>query len=355
MGLIHEVEEESCNTGSKGSNAATVPISNKVAAKKSKPGTPSPPLTAPPKSPERAASRSSNYSPSSNVSRSPRLKSKTSSSRSPQPSSKVVQDVPTSTGTVATATATPALSKRLSRKGLDVSPAMLEFFGMKPMTGPNACFQYIEQRQPASPRMNISGGYQETTNIAPLAKHRNGREKQQRKLWEPGPEHFTEANGYGGQGESPMCEEEEQARRDEVRRLTRKSSRELQPDEPGPEYSVHEAEAAGAQAEGGAEDREGGDAGDRDEGPFPGRGSGYAGVSESATRDAAGEVGGGSPEERWMASSAAATTARAGTAGMDSAGSGGALGAVILIKGAQIVNDDSIFVADVLIQDGIIQ
>ncbi|VDN23516.1 unnamed protein product [Gongylonema pulchrum] len=201
---------------------------------------------APSKSPDdRTASRSSNnYSPSSNASRSPRPKSKMSSSSSCR-SSRSPQSLSEKMPTVLDAeTIAAAASKRQSRKGLDVSPAMLEFFGMKAASaaavGPHACFQVIEKR---APRQNITGRYapnNESAVAAAQGKQRNG-SKEERGLFEPGPEHVAEpdaaqdSNGYA-HGEGPVCVEEEGERGEEpARRLLKNGRRGMQPDEPGPE------------------------------------------------------------------------------------------------------------------------
>ncbi|VBB29280.1 unnamed protein product, partial [Acanthocheilonema viteae] len=377
----------------------------------------------PSRSPERTGSRSST-SVSSNVSRSPRLRSKSKTrSTSLQSLKNVLQDNTTTT-TIATTTSAAAAaaaisSKRLVRKGLDVSPAMMEFFGMKPITGSNACFQFIEERElPPSRKNKRYGKLRESNNLsAPMSDDNDGdrsdkmaKSQHVRHLGEPGPEHLPGVESGKETNDDDLYMEDNEAQimvkkemeldrmkgsklREETRRLAKNglSHNYQQTYEAGPEYFSNTA-------------GDGEDGGNKIEDEILGKKEctnsdslssilaitshavGAVGAVGAACSNAVcdiaegGGIGGGpsmmvttNATADAMKSSvgevaAVAVTASAATTvvtvtttatipitgiSMD-AGNGGTFGS-ILIKGVQIINDDSIYIADVLIQDGIIR
>ncbi|VDM92713.1 unnamed protein product, partial [Litomosoides sigmodontis] len=350
-----------------------------ILTKKSKPTTsiPASQHMIPPKSPERAASRSST-SASSNLSHSSRPRS--SRSRN------VVQDNATTTMAPTTPAATALSSKRLVRKGLDVSPAMLEFFGMKSGAGSNACFQFIDGRELEPCRTNKryrelresnnvltatsgnDGGADRSDEV--VAQNRHVRENV-KDLSEPGPEHMPGVENGREMGNG-LCKEEDNEEqtmvemmevklgrmksnsskwREGMKRLTKSGLG--QTHEPGPEYFSN---AAGED-----EDEDGGSemrdeiVGERESTSnsclsiiLDARSHASAAVGAAATCSGNIAPGGG------VIGGATTVTTATVTAMSMGAGDGGTAGAV-LIKAAQIINDDSICVADVLIQDGIIK
>lgn len=374
-------------------------MTSQIVTKKSKPIT-SVPLThsLSSKSLERTGSRSST-STSSNVSRSPRPRSGKMSSTSLQSIKNVLQDNTTVTAT--TPIAATVSAKRLVRKSLDVSPAMMEFFGMKPVTGSSACFQFIEEREVPSFRKNKRyGGLRESNSVPAAMSDESGSDRSgeitkirhmkrdMRHLGEPGPEHLpgreTSDDLYMVDNETEVMMKKgmelERMRkdgnkwRDEMKRLAKNglSHDYEQRDEPGPEYRIGDSEDGGSRIEekecisnslsilairndavgvacSSNAVREGGGIG----------GGPSTMVTTNATADAAqsslGEVAAVAVAAAASASAATTTTTVPAVTGitMDS-GNGGACGS-ILIKGVQIINDDSIYTADVFIQDGIIQ
>lgn len=338
-----------------------------------------------PKSPDRTESRSSTSS-SSNFSHSPRPRSKASTTSLQS----IRQD---STTTTAVTTTTAAVSsKRLARKGLDVSPATLEFFGMKSLTGPNACFQFIEEREPPPSKkksdeevvLSTSGAGSGVDRSDEMVGSEDGN-SYVRHLGEPGPEHFpgTEnsknksgdgyaenlvqitMNGRDREKKVEFGQMRKRKTREELRRLAKNGSEYdyQQNYEPGPEYSSNIGDGEDGTSK--AEDEEVLKSNDS-----PILAIGGAVVRDvSPARDIA-EEGGGTAEglsttltmyatvdgTRGVTEAATPTTETTvpvGGISMDS-GNGGTF-ATILIKGVQIVNDDSIQMADVLIQDGIIR
>lgn len=381
----------------------------RIIKKKSKPMTPTPVSQhmIPPKSPERTGSRSST-SASSNVSRSSRPRS--SRSRN------VMQDNTTTiTTTIATTTTSAAAaisSKRLVRKGLDVSPAMLEFFGMESVVGSKACFQLIEERELPPSRKNkryrelrgsnnilaTTGGNSGVDQSDEMAENRDVREYV-KDLSEPGPEHLPGIETgremiddlYMEDNEAKIMIEKEEVElgrmkssklREEIKRLAKSGL--SQTYEPGPEYF---SSTAGNDEDGGNEIKDeilekecasnslsilavrthavGATCSNIAKGGGIGGGPSMT-VTTNATADAmrssVGEVA--AVAVTALAATAVTTTVTTMTATTTTtipvtamsmgSGNGSTVGA-ILIKAAQIINDDSICVADVLIRDGIIQ
>lgn len=285
---------------------------------------------------------------------------------------------------------------------------------MKPITGPNACFQFIEERELPPSRKNKT--FKEATegdNVSATTSADSGVDRSDemarnrhvkgyvRCLGEPGPEHLpgvesardTSNDRYTDNevqivvGEKEMQKEVEEGRmkssksREEMKRLAKIGLGHdyQQTHEPGPEYfsnatdgenwtnktedgvlekkecisdglalSAIASHAASACDNAAAVDniaKEGGGIG----------GGPSMMVTTNATADAMKSSVGGVAAVAAAAATAATTATAIPATGisMDS-GSGGIVGA-ILIKGVQIINDDSIYMADVLIQDGIIQ
>ncbi|CAG9532296.1 unnamed protein product [Cercopithifilaria johnstoni] len=374
---------------------------SQIVTRKSKPMTPTPlSHTIPPKSPERTGSRSST-SASSHVSPSPRSISSKTSSTSLQSIGNVLQD---NTTTTTTPTAAVVSSKRLVRKGLDVSPAMLEFFGMKPITGSNACFQFIEERElPPSKKNKRYGELKESNDLSAAMSGNSGADRSDemsksrqvkgygRYLGEPGPEHLPGVESERGtsddlyvkdnEGQIMMKKEVELGRmkgsksKEDMKRL---SKNDLSHDKPGPEYFDNTA----GDGEDGGNKIEDDDILRKKEctsNSFPilaTTSHAVGAVGSNAVRNIAeegGGIGGGlstmvttNATADAMKSSVGVAVAPAATTGVTTpvtvpitgtsmnSGNGSTFGS-IFIKGVQIINDDSIYVADVLIQDGIIQ
>ncbi|KAM3725184.1 Protein unc-33 [Dirofilaria immitis] len=429
---------------------------SQIVTKKSKPLTPVPPLahSISSKSPDRTGSRSST-SASSNVSRSPRPRSKTSNT-SLQSIRSILQDSSTITTTITTITTTTTTttaaaaaavsSKRLVRKGLDVSPAMLEFFGMKSITGPNACFQFIEERElPPSRKNKTSGeatktittdGDNVTNRSDEMAKNRHMK-GYVRNLGEPGPEHMpgiesakeTSDDRYTSNETQIVISEEENMKmielgggmkssksREEMRRLAKNSLgyNYQQTNEPGPEYfnnaitndenAVNKMEmndeivrqknyindglqisAAAAAAvtvaatavraaapmmtyhaasactnavcdiakEGGGSIAEGSSMMVTTDATADAMKSSVEGVATALGTAVTATVASSSSPSSSTTTTTTTTMPITGIS-MDS-GNGTGTFDIILIKGVQIINDDSIYMADVLIQDGVIR
>uniref|UniRef100_A0A915PPB3 Amidohydrolase-related domain-containing protein n=1 Tax=Setaria digitata TaxID=48799 RepID=A0A915PPB3_9BILA len=376
-----------------------------------------------PKSPDRTGSRSST-SASSNLSRSPRSKSKTSNA-SLHSIRNVSQDsialittttittttittaITTTTTTTATATTTAAISsKRLVRKGLDVSPAMLEFFGMKAITGPSACFQFIEERE--KPQCRSKGNAQYVNPSSIMGDKISGTENRLdevtkkrlekgyvKNLGEPGPEHFVGVEGAKDSSNMEneiaiITDEKEKEKektesngmkssrwREEMKRLAKSSifgHNYQETNEPGPEYfsSANDSENGRNKIE---ENEIAGENRDKINNDLQQitsvetavtcsaaarkEGGGLSMVTTNATADTMKSFVGGIAAV--AGTEAARTGAVATTAAMtavpitmDSGNSSDTVG-IILMKRIQIINDDSIYMADVLIQNGIIQ
>lgn len=389
--MLWENDEDNTIFGSDDASDISTVTPGTVATKSRRDISTSSPCMARPRSPDKALSCSSN-SPSSNLSRSPRPRDKTRNNSSQSPR-KVPQDPKT---TVAVTEASPMASttvrsKRLVQKGLDVSPAMLEFFGMKPVSGPNACFEFIEQREPLPFQKTtiVHQGVLQHDNLFAITDDNHDRDNDsfaritrnrhestnERNSWGPGPEHFAgvddlkegainnddftynesqvldneskpklSASLYEGQVQGKRQREMLDKSRKEVGKLAKNSLDNLEPSKPGPEYFSGDATLAVEGSESMVDDGV--------------RVFEVTATAAVAARNAVKEGGGFGEPSMGINNAVGATSDRAVMTAAETetsmnSGSGGSLGA-ILIKGAQIVNDDSIHVADVLIQDNII-
>ncbi|VDK78580.1 unnamed protein product [Onchocerca ochengi] len=298
---------------------------------------------------------------------------------------------------------------------------------MKPVTGPNACFQFIEERElPPSRKSKTSeevttksNNFSATTTDGVSGANRSNEmakcrhlKEYSRSLGEPGPEHLpgvenakdTSDDRYqivmsekGNEKEMELGRMKSSKSREEMKRLIKNNlgHNYQQTHEPGPEY-FNNATADGAENEGASKIEDEGvrykecsnhglqisapiealpmashaastactDAAARKIGKEGGGNIGEGPsmmVTTNATADAMKSLVDGVATTAAAAEAAAATATAVGTTttipvtGISMNSGGGGACEALLIKGVQIINDDSIYTADVLIQDGIIR
>ncbi|KHN85697.1 Dihydropyrimidinase-related protein 1 [Toxocara canis] len=370
-----------------------------------------------------AARTQTAYGPSTSKSSSPSSGTTTSGSRSPRPASRQSRSPRGNVSNKAVLAATASHSEpfaketresqkeaffqsaathrvqssRFSRKGLDVSPAMLEFFGGKSALGPDACFERMEARSSTSTTHTTDSKEAPTPAVEPDVKvsepHENAppvgigsnllnesalmgtqsitykRRKDGRREdianttdigSEPGPEFVDDRERLDGStvaAQKPFDSEEHE----EVETMTISSSGRASSEweETGENVLIDSVRSSAASSQRSSRSsRHQVDNGEP--GPEHYGGEEISGttiveeVAQAKGQAASVPHENGQSEleqQRGAAENGEAASAASGVAGAMPV----AAQAPILIRGAQIVNDDSIFNADVLIEDRVIK